>query len=161
MDRTRWPHTGSAVCPVLSSSAFELTWEPLCDYLSNVICRRGQQGWRAAGQSWYLVSSEQDTELRLALSYHKTHHCLLLLPLPFQVTEPASEVPDHIRPNHLIKELTKEIRHVEVISFGTLDRLHFNHKQSITDWLIITPLIFCIFTYRICMWVYKKYIYFH
>ncbi|KAI5105514.1 lysine-specific demethylase 7B isoform X1, partial [Silurus meridionalis] len=30
-----------------------------------------------------------------------------------EVTEPASEVPDHIRPNHLIKELTKEIRHVE------------------------------------------------
>ena len=31
-----------------------------------------------------------------------------------QVTEPTSEVPDNIRPNHLIKELTKEIRHVEV-----------------------------------------------
>ncbi|KAI1888397.1 hypothetical protein AGOR_G00184720 [Albula goreensis] len=30
-----------------------------------------------------------------------------------EVTEPASEVPDHIRPNHLIKELTKEIRHQE------------------------------------------------
>ncbi|KAI4902439.1 hypothetical protein NFI96_011490 [Prochilodus magdalenae] len=30
-----------------------------------------------------------------------------------EVTEPASEVPDHIRPNHLIKELTKEIRHLE------------------------------------------------
>lgn len=31
-----------------------------------------------------------------------------------QVTEPTSEVPDNIRPNHLIKELTKEIRYVEV-----------------------------------------------
>lgn len=31
-----------------------------------------------------------------------------------QVTEPSSEVPDHIRPNHLIKELTKEIRYLEV-----------------------------------------------
>ncbi|KAK2838392.1 hypothetical protein Q7C36_013206 [Tachysurus vachellii] len=30
-----------------------------------------------------------------------------------EVTEPASEVPDHIRPNHLIKELSKEIRHLE------------------------------------------------
>ncbi|KAM8909517.1 lysine-specific demethylase 7A isoform 2-T2 [Spinachia spinachia] len=30
-----------------------------------------------------------------------------------EVTEPSSEVPDHIRPNHLIKELTKEIRHLE------------------------------------------------
>uniref|UniRef100_A0A8C7X3K8 Lysine demethylase 7A n=1 Tax=Oryzias sinensis TaxID=183150 RepID=A0A8C7X3K8_9TELE len=27
--------------------------------------------------------------------------------------EPTSEVPDHIRPNHLIKELTKEIRYLE------------------------------------------------
>ncbi|XP_024913537.1 lysine-specific demethylase 7A isoform X2 [Cynoglossus semilaevis] len=30
-----------------------------------------------------------------------------------EVTEPSSEVPDNVRPNHLIKELTKEIRHVE------------------------------------------------
>uniref|UniRef100_A0A671VZ64 Lysine demethylase 7A n=1 Tax=Sparus aurata TaxID=8175 RepID=A0A671VZ64_SPAAU len=30
-----------------------------------------------------------------------------------EVTEPTSEVPDHIRPNHLIKELTKEIRYLE------------------------------------------------
>ncbi|KAM9470309.1 lysine-specific demethylase 7B isoform 2-T2 [Clarias gariepinus] len=30
-----------------------------------------------------------------------------------EVTEPSSEVPDHIRPNLLIKELTKEIRHLE------------------------------------------------
>ncbi|KAL0962943.1 hypothetical protein UPYG_G00347430 [Umbra pygmaea] len=29
------------------------------------------------------------------------------------VTEPTSEIPDHIRPNHLIKELTKEIRYLE------------------------------------------------
>lgn len=34
--------------------------------------------------------------------------------LALQVTEPTSEVPDHIRPNHLIKELTKEIRYLEV-----------------------------------------------
>uniref|UniRef100_A0A665VQF7 Lysine (K)-specific demethylase 7Ab n=1 Tax=Echeneis naucrates TaxID=173247 RepID=A0A665VQF7_ECHNA len=31
-----------------------------------------------------------------------------------EVTEPTSEVPDNIRPNHLMKELTKEIRYVEV-----------------------------------------------
>lgn len=31
-----------------------------------------------------------------------------------QVNEPSSEVPDNIRPNHLIKELTKEIRYLEV-----------------------------------------------
>ncbi|XP_076878141.1 lysine-specific demethylase 7B [Brachyhypopomus gauderio] len=30
-----------------------------------------------------------------------------------EVTEPTSEVPDNIRPNHLIKELTKEIRFLE------------------------------------------------
>uniref|UniRef100_A0A8B9GUJ2 Lysine (K)-specific demethylase 7Ab n=1 Tax=Astyanax mexicanus TaxID=7994 RepID=A0A8B9GUJ2_ASTMX len=36
-----------------------------------------------------------------------------------EVTEPASEVPDHIRPNHLIKELTKEIRHLENGSGGS------------------------------------------
>ncbi|XP_031656992.1 lysine-specific demethylase 7B-like isoform X5 [Oncorhynchus kisutch] len=30
-----------------------------------------------------------------------------------EVTEQASDVPDHIRPNHLIKELTKEIRYLE------------------------------------------------
>uniref|UniRef100_A0AAR2K189 Lysine-specific demethylase 7A n=1 Tax=Pygocentrus nattereri TaxID=42514 RepID=A0AAR2K189_PYGNA len=35
-----------------------------------------------------------------------------------EVTEPASEVPDHIRPNHLIKELTKEIRLLESGSGG-------------------------------------------
>uniref|UniRef100_H2UT06 Lysine demethylase 7A n=1 Tax=Takifugu rubripes TaxID=31033 RepID=H2UT06_TAKRU len=31
-----------------------------------------------------------------------------------EVSEPTSEVPDNIRPNHLIKELTKEIRYLEV-----------------------------------------------
>uniref|UniRef100_A0A7N9APP9 Lysine (K)-specific demethylase 7Aa n=1 Tax=Mastacembelus armatus TaxID=205130 RepID=A0A7N9APP9_9TELE len=31
-----------------------------------------------------------------------------------EVNEPTSEVPDNIRPNHLIKELTKEIRYLEV-----------------------------------------------
>ncbi|TSS60383.1 Lysine-specific demethylase 7B [Bagarius yarrelli] len=36
-----------------------------------------------------------------------------------EFTEPASEVPDHIRPNHLIKELTKEIRHLEEEPSGT------------------------------------------
>uniref|UniRef100_A0A672G413 Lysine-specific demethylase 7A n=1 Tax=Salarias fasciatus TaxID=181472 RepID=A0A672G413_SALFA len=30
-----------------------------------------------------------------------------------EVTEPTSEVPDNVRPNHLIKELTKEIRYLE------------------------------------------------
>ncbi|KAM6895640.1 lysine-specific demethylase 7A [Xenentodon cancila] len=30
-----------------------------------------------------------------------------------EVTQPTSEVPDNIRPNHLIKELTKEIRYLE------------------------------------------------
>uniref|UniRef100_A0A8C7X3T1 Lysine demethylase 7A n=1 Tax=Oryzias sinensis TaxID=183150 RepID=A0A8C7X3T1_9TELE len=30
-----------------------------------------------------------------------------------EATQPTSEVPDHIRPNHLIKELTKEIRYLE------------------------------------------------
>lgn len=30
------------------------------------------------------------------------------------MSEPTSEVPDNIRPNHLIKELTKEIRYLEV-----------------------------------------------
>uniref|UniRef100_A0A3P8QJF9 [Histone H3]-dimethyl-L-lysine(36) demethylase n=1 Tax=Astatotilapia calliptera TaxID=8154 RepID=A0A3P8QJF9_ASTCA len=30
-----------------------------------------------------------------------------------EVNEPTSEVPDNIRPNHLIKELTKEIRYLE------------------------------------------------
>lgn len=33
------------------------------------------------------------------------------------MNEPTSEVPDNIRPNHLIKELTKEIRYLEVRSF--------------------------------------------
>uniref|UniRef100_A0A674A8V8 Lysine demethylase 7A n=1 Tax=Salmo trutta TaxID=8032 RepID=A0A674A8V8_SALTR len=36
-----------------------------------------------------------------------------------EVTEPTSEVPDHIRPNRLIKELTKEIRYLEGSSGGT------------------------------------------
>lgn len=42
------------------------------------------------------------------------HLSLTCLSLPFQVSEPSSEVPDNIRPNHLIKELTKEIRYLEV-----------------------------------------------
>lgn len=37
-----------------------------------------------------------------------------------QVSEPTSEVPDHIRPNHLIKELTKEIRYLEVRRAGVV-----------------------------------------
>uniref|UniRef100_A0A8C7MBJ8 Lysine-specific demethylase 7A n=1 Tax=Oncorhynchus kisutch TaxID=8019 RepID=A0A8C7MBJ8_ONCKI len=36
-----------------------------------------------------------------------------------EVTEQASDVPDHIRPNHLIKELTKEIRYLEEQSGGS------------------------------------------
>nr|XP_055047722.1 lysine-specific demethylase 7B isoform X1 [Misgurnus anguillicaudatus] len=35
-----------------------------------------------------------------------------------EVTEPASEVPDHIRPNHLIKMLTKEIHYIEEYQNG-------------------------------------------
>ncbi|XP_056106943.1 lysine-specific demethylase 7B [Rhinichthys klamathensis goyatoka] len=35
-----------------------------------------------------------------------------------EVTEPASEVPDHIRPNHLIKMLTKEIQYLEEYQNG-------------------------------------------
>ncbi|XP_051545027.1 lysine-specific demethylase 7B isoform X2 [Myxocyprinus asiaticus] len=35
-----------------------------------------------------------------------------------EVTEPASEVPDHIRPNHLIKMLTKEIHYLEEYQNG-------------------------------------------
>ncbi|XP_066580509.1 lysine-specific demethylase 7B [Amia ocellicauda] len=36
-----------------------------------------------------------------------------------EATEPASEVPDHIRPNHLIKELAKEIRYQEEEQSGS------------------------------------------
>ncbi|XP_054609266.1 lysine-specific demethylase 7A [Dunckerocampus dactyliophorus] len=39
--------------------------------------------------------------------------CALKTWLKREVTQPNSEVPDNIRPNHLIKELTKEIRHLE------------------------------------------------
>ncbi|XP_034018846.1 lysine-specific demethylase 7A isoform X2 [Thalassophryne amazonica] len=39
--------------------------------------------------------------------------CALKTWLKREVSEPTSEVPDNIRPNHLIKELTKEIRHLE------------------------------------------------
>uniref|UniRef100_A0A668ARW4 Lysine demethylase 7A n=1 Tax=Myripristis murdjan TaxID=586833 RepID=A0A668ARW4_9TELE len=41
-------------------------------------------------------------------------HIIICFYLLLSVTEPTSEVPDHIRPNHLIKELTKEIRYLEV-----------------------------------------------
>lgn len=41
-----------------------------------------------------------------------------------QVSEPTSEVPDHIRPNHLIKELTKEIRYLEVRRAGVVRYLN-------------------------------------
>lgn len=51
----------------------------------------------------------------LSVSFHSS--CLNAGACPsLQVSEPTSEVPDHIRPNHLIKELTKEIRHLEVWS---------------------------------------------
>lgn len=43
--------------------------------------------------------------------------CLLISFLCFcshQLTQPNSEVPDNIRPTHLIKSLTKEIRYLEV-----------------------------------------------
>ncbi|XP_018581798.1 lysine-specific demethylase 7B isoform X1 [Scleropages formosus] len=36
-----------------------------------------------------------------------------------EIHEPTSEVPDHIRPNHLIKELTKEIRYQEEDQSGS------------------------------------------
>ncbi|XP_077449575.1 lysine-specific demethylase 7A isoform X1 [Stigmatopora argus] len=39
--------------------------------------------------------------------------CALKTWLKREVTQPNSEVPDNIRPTHLIKELTKEIRHLE------------------------------------------------
>ncbi|XP_072566089.1 lysine-specific demethylase 7B isoform X1 [Paramormyrops kingsleyae] len=39
-----------------------------------------------------------------------------------EVTEPTSEVPDNIRPNHLIKELTKEIRYQEEEQSGKVVR---------------------------------------
>ncbi|XP_051911412.1 lysine-specific demethylase 7A isoform X2 [Hippocampus zosterae] len=39
--------------------------------------------------------------------------CALKTWLKREVTQPNSEVPDNIRPNHLIKELTKEMRHLE------------------------------------------------
>ncbi|XP_018602924.1 lysine-specific demethylase 7B-like isoform X2 [Scleropages formosus] len=39
--------------------------------------------------------------------------CALKSWLKREATEPTSEVPDHIKPNNLIKELTKEIRHQE------------------------------------------------
>lgn len=60
------------------------------------------------------VSSQQQTLcLSLSLSVHVSgSECGSVVAL--QVTEPTSEVPDNIRPNHLIKELTKEIRYVEV-----------------------------------------------
>ncbi|XP_061125244.1 lysine-specific demethylase 7A isoform X2 [Syngnathus typhle] len=39
--------------------------------------------------------------------------CALKTWLKREVTQPNSEVPDNIKPHHLIKELTKEIRHLE------------------------------------------------
>lgn len=50
----------------------------------------------------------------LSCPSHVPHTSLTCPVLPFQVSEPSSEVPDNIRPNHLIKELTKEIRYLEV-----------------------------------------------
>lgn len=56
---------------------------------------------------------QQPTTDSLSLSVHVSgSECGSVVAL--QVTEPTSEVPDNIRPNHLIKELTKEIRYVEV-----------------------------------------------
>uniref|UniRef100_A0A8B9GUL4 Lysine (K)-specific demethylase 7Ab n=1 Tax=Astyanax mexicanus TaxID=7994 RepID=A0A8B9GUL4_ASTMX len=65
---------------------------------------------------WYVAKNLLEA---LKAQQEQTHHCCLLCHLPDQVTEPASEVPDHIRPNHLIKELTKEIRHLENGSGGS------------------------------------------
>uniref|UniRef100_A0A8B9GPB7 Lysine (K)-specific demethylase 7Ab n=1 Tax=Astyanax mexicanus TaxID=7994 RepID=A0A8B9GPB7_ASTMX len=49
-----------------------------------------------------------------------------------EVTEPASEVPDHIRPNHLIKELTKEIRHLEDDQNGSGGSKPVKTQESLT-----------------------------
>uniref|UniRef100_A0A8C9SRV5 Lysine demethylase 7A n=1 Tax=Scleropages formosus TaxID=113540 RepID=A0A8C9SRV5_SCLFO len=45
--------------------------------------------------------------------------CALKSWLKREATEPTSEVPDHIKPNNLIKELTKEIRHQELSGGGS------------------------------------------
>lgn len=57
-----------------------------------------------------------------------------------QVTEPTSEVPDHIRPNHLIKELTKEIRYLEV-SKDEEDRIY----ETVTPTALQTAIYWCWF----------------
>lgn len=55
-----------------------------------------------------------------------------------QVSEPTSEVPDNIRPNHLIKELTKEIRYLEVkgaereCGGGSLGRKMISQVEAVT-----------------------------
>ncbi|KAI5617285.1 lysine-specific demethylase 7B isoform X1 [Silurus asotus] len=86
------------LAPVLSGFAPKLMADFFYEYLGELI-----SPWRSArtpsSDSPHLITKPAIVYLTFAL--------------PHQVTEPASEVPDHIRPNHLIKELTKEIRHVE------------------------------------------------
>nr|XP_057933051.1 lysine-specific demethylase 7A isoform X3 [Doryrhamphus excisus] len=72
---------------------------------------------------WYVAKNLLETlkELREDTCPPPTHLtegvkaliCALKTWLKREVTQPNSEVPDNIRPNHLIKELTKEIRHLE------------------------------------------------
>nr|XP_005174379.1 lysine-specific demethylase 7B isoform X1 [Danio rerio] len=47
-----------------------------------------------------------------------------------EVTEPASEVPDHIRPNHLIKMLTKEIQYLEEYQNGNCGNKPMKLQES-------------------------------
>ncbi|XP_057185976.1 lysine-specific demethylase 7B [Triplophysa rosa] len=47
-----------------------------------------------------------------------------------EVTEPATEVPDHIRPNHLIKMLTKEIHHLEEYQSGNCGNKPMKSQES-------------------------------
>lgn len=73
----------------------------------------GSQGFNQCTED--LVETRGELEEKQSSAFCPVPHLSLTCPsLPFQVSEPTSEVPDNIRPNHLIKELTKEIRHLEV-----------------------------------------------
>ncbi|XP_051548970.1 lysine-specific demethylase 7B-like isoform X4 [Myxocyprinus asiaticus] len=48
-----------------------------------------------------------------------------------EFTEPASEVPDHIRPNHLIKMLTKEIHYLEEYKNGNCGSKQLKSQESL------------------------------
>lgn len=47
------------------------------------------------------------------------------------VTEHAFEIPDNIRPGHLIKELSKVIRSVEVRMEATLNSIEKSFNQGL------------------------------